>query len=199
MDNKNINSIGRWVSLALVASLLLVAVATVCARESGTPTAVVTVDYLPVRQAPTFVTGTVAQLFRNQRVSLVGYRSADSAWVQVRLLGVETGWVNANAIETDFPIVNLAVVEDSSGNGRNSGAVAVVTADHLLVHEVLGPAATRIITQLARGERVELTGFRSANGRQVQVVLPDSQLGWVDADSIASDFPLFSLAVMEGL
>lgn len=198
MNHKSVDRIGRWVSLALMASLLLVAIATVGAREGGAPAAVVTVDYLPVRQAPAPVTGTIAQLFRGQRVSLTGYRSADSAWVQVRLLGVEGGWVAANAIETDFPIANLAVADDSHSDGRNSGGVAIVTADSLPVREVLDPA-THIIAQLAQGERVELTGFRSADGRQIQVILSDNQLGWVDADSIASDFPLSSLAVMEDL
>jgi hypothetical protein len=57
-----------------------------------------------------------------------------------------------------------------AGDTRRDGGVAIVTASHVPVRKGLGPARF-IIAQLARGERVELPGFRSADGRWVQVAL----------------------------
>jgi uncharacterized protein YgiM (DUF1202 family) len=107
----------RLVSILIVAGLIWAALpsATASAQEGSAPTAVVTVGYLPVRQAPTLVTGTIAQLSRGQTVRLTGYRTLDSQWVQVTLPGVEAGWVAANAIKTGFPVANLTAVGDGQG------------------------------------------------------------------------------------
>jgi len=67
----------------------------------------VTAEYEPVRQAPCAVTGTIAQLYRGQSVELTGYRSADGRWLQVTLLGIDAGWVAAEAVESPLPVAEL--------------------------------------------------------------------------------------------
>jgi uncharacterized protein YgiM (DUF1202 family) len=139
------------------------------------------------------VTATIAQLSAGDTVRLTGYRSADGGWVQVKLAGVDGGWVPAEAIKARVPTSDLAVIESGA---RNIAGVAVVTADLAPVLESAGPAE-HVVTQLAQGEPVELSGYRTAEGDWVQVVLPDNRSGWVDVRAIASDFPLFALSVMD--
>jgi uncharacterized protein YgiM (DUF1202 family) len=135
------------------------------------------------------VTGTIAQLFQGDTVELTGYRSSDDRWVEVTLLGVDSGWVPVDALRLRLPVADLAV----TSGGQGIGGVAYVEMDLLPVLSSPGPDE-RILSQLVRGERVELAGYRTADGNWVQVVLSDNRMGWVDADSIASDFPLSALS-----
>ncbi len=200
MGNRTLLRTSRLVSILIIAGLVWAALPSVTAfaQEAGVPTAVVTVDYLPVRQAPTLVTGTIAQLSRGQTVELTGYRTWDSQWVQVTLPGIEAGWVAANAVKTRFPVANLTVLGDAQGDARSQGGAATVTATYAPVRNGLGPTRF-IIAQLARGERVELPGFRTADARWIQVALSNGRLGWVEADAILSDFPLSGLTAIDGL
>ena len=51
----------------------------------------------------------VGQLAPNQTVSLTGFRSADSAWVEIVRPSAGLGWVSARYVTTSVPVSNLAV------------------------------------------------------------------------------------------
>lgn len=185
--------------LVLTVAILLAAVrvSTASVSDRQLRSATVTESHLPVRSSPTMVTATIAQLFQGDSVTLTGVRSADGRWVQVKLVGIDAGWVPADAIRVRFPIADLAVTDDPAlGMGQEIGGVAVVTAQRSAVLENAG-AAHEVIAQLTRGEQVELVGYRTDDGKWVQVALPDSRNGWVDASSISSDYPLSALSVTD--
>jgi uncharacterized protein YgiM (DUF1202 family) len=62
------------------------------------------------------------------------------------------------------------------------------------VRESLGQVR-HIVARLEQGERVELAGFRTADGEWIQIQLADGQMGWVGADTLQSDYPLSALMV----
>jgi hypothetical protein len=63
---------------------------------------------LNIRSAPAGpLTG--QQLQPNQTVGLTGFRSADSAWVQIFMPTGGTGWVSARYVTTSVPVSRLAV------------------------------------------------------------------------------------------
>lgn len=185
---------GPRILFTAVILVSVILVSTVWAKKDAGQTAVVTVDYLPVRSTPTLVTATVAQLSEGQIVSLTGHRTQDSQWVQVRLPGLDGGWVPADAIRTRSNTANFAV--PASVDGRSIGGVAVVAGEHVFVRKTWD--STRpVVTRLGQGEQMELTGFRSADGQWVEVSLPGNQVGWVEAGSIASAYPLSALVPMD--
>jgi uncharacterized protein YgiM (DUF1202 family) len=202
MSSTFLKKTGQLMPRVLVTAVILVVVilaSTVWAKKNPGLTAVVTVDYLPVRSTPHLVTATIAQLHSGQTVVLTGSRTSDNKWVQVRLLGVEGGWVPAESVRTRFPVANLAAT--TWADGRSIGGVAVVAAEYVPVRRGWGStpgAAQPVVTRLTRGEQVELAGFRTTDGEWIQVVLPGNQIGWVDADSITSDYPFSALAPIEG-
>ena len=198
MSSTFLKKIGQLVPRVLVMAVILVVVilaSTVWAKRDPGLTAVVTVDYLPVRSTPHLVTATIAQLHSGQTVVLTGSRTPDNKWVQVRLLGVEGGWVPAESVRTRFPVANLAAT--TLADGGSIGGVAVVAAEYVPVRRGWG-STQPVVTRLTRGEQVELAGFRTTDGEWIQVVLPGNQIGWVDADSITSDYPFSALAPIEG-
>lgn len=76
----------------------------------GGPTATVTGTggtRLNVRATPGGLL--VGQLQPNQTVSLTGYRTADSAWVEIYRPGGGTGWVSARYVTTSVPVGSLVV------------------------------------------------------------------------------------------
>jgi uncharacterized protein YraI len=188
---------GRFISRVFSMTLILIVallVATVWAGNDLGPTAVVQVEYLAVRSTPHRVTATVAQLFRGQVVGLTGYRSHDGQWVEVRLPGLDSGWVPLDAVRTRYPVADLSVtVSDDRPGG---GGVAVVATRSLPVY-ASWQVPRQAKTYLGQDERVDLVGFRSADGNWVQVLLPNGQNGWVDARAIESTFPLSALAAID--
>ncbi len=191
--------VAPYVALTVAILLAAVRVSTASVSERQLRSAVVTQSYLPVRSAPTMVTATIAQLFQGDDVTLTGVRSADGAWVQVRMAGVEAGWIPAAAIRVRFPIADLAVTDDPAlAVGQEIGAVAVVTTQHAPVVENAG-STRREIAQLSQGEQVVLAGYRTADEKWVQILLPDNRTGWLEAGSISSDYPLSALAEIDGV
>ncbi len=62
---------------------------------------------LNIRATPNGVL--IGQLQPNQTVSLTGFRSADSGWVEIIRPTGGTGWVSARYVKTSVPVANLAV------------------------------------------------------------------------------------------
>ena len=198
MDRSFFRRTGGLVSRVLITATLLsvaILVSTVWAMQETGPRAVVTAEYLPVRSTPTLVTATIAQLSGGQKVDLTGFRTSDNQWVQVKLPGVAGGWVPVEGIRVRFDIADLAV--PASLERGSEGGVAIVAAEYALVREDSGPTQP-VVTQLTRGDQVELTGFRTADGEWIQVMLSGRQTGWVDAESITSDYPQSALLPVAG-
>jgi len=54
------------------------------------------------------------------------------------------------------------------------------------------------IARRYRGQSVELTGYRSTDGRWLQVTLLGIKAGWVSAESVESAVPVADLRVVAG-
>jgi hypothetical protein len=189
----------RYVLFTVAILLAAVRVSTASVSAGYLRGAIVAESYLPVRSSPAMVTATTAQLYQGDDVNLTGVRSADGRWVQVRLVGVDAGWVLADAVRVRFPIADLVMTDDPAlAIGQEIGGVAVVTAQRSAVLENVG-ATRNAMMQLARGEQVQLAGYRTADEKWVQVVLPDNRIGWVDAISISSDYPLSALSEIDAV
>jgi uncharacterized protein YgiM (DUF1202 family) len=185
--------------LTVAILLAAVRVSTALVSDRDLRRAMVAESYLPVRSSPTMVTATIAQLFQGDTVNLTGVRSADGRWVQVKMVGVDAGWVPANAIRVRFPIADLAMTDDPAlAIGQEIGGVAVVTAQLSPVLDDVGPSGD-VVAQLVRGDQVELAGYRTADGKWVQIVLTNNRVGWVDAGSISSDYPLSALSEIDAV
>lgn len=191
--------VAPYVVLTVAILLAAVRVSTASVSERQLRSAIVTQSYLPVRSAPTMVTATIAQLFQGDDATLTGVRSADGAWVQVKMAGIEAGWIPVEAIRVRFPITDLRVTNDPAlAVGQKIGAVAVVTAKRAPVLEQAG-STRRVMAQLSQGEQVVLAGYHTADEKWVQILLPDNRTGWLEAGSISSDYPLSALAEIDGV
>ena len=190
--------VGQLIPRVFLTSVVLVAVvlvSTVWAVRDPGLTAVVKVGYLPVRSTPDRVGATIAQLSGGQAVDLTGYRTPDSQWVQVRLLGVEGGWVPTDGVRTRFLVANLTAITLTDGHG--TAGVAVVAAEKVTVREGWGTIQP-VVAQFSQGQQLELSGFRTEDDEWIQVVLPGGQRGWVEAVSISSGYPFSALVPIKG-
>jgi hypothetical protein len=188
---------GRRFARVLVTAALLVVVVlvtTVWAMKERGPTGVVIVDYVPVRSTPELMTATISQLVRGQVVDLTGYRTADGEWLQVRLPGVDGGWVPAESMRSRLPVADLRI---TTATGASSAGVPAIVTDEIVPVRQDFAYEQPILARLVRGDRVELTGFRTADGEWIQVLVSGNQVGWVEAGSIKSDYPLSALSQVD--
>ncbi len=191
--------------IALLLGLFALAVGRTSAQSF--PTATVTATAADVHAAPDLNAQKFMTLQRGEEVPLIGWRTADSAWVLVGA-GQNHGWVQAHQISSDFPLANLAVGDGSDATssrpgpsvpvgGRSTIPTAVVTSYGLNVRS--GPSiAYDIVAQIRRDYVLELDG-RTADMTWVQVRLQDGRTGWVNARYIRTvdGFPISSLPVTD--
>jgi uncharacterized protein YraI len=165
--------------------------------RSSFPTATMDQAYaLNVRTGPGIGYGIVTAIPRDTMVELTGYRDAAALWVSIRLPNGTEGWVNGSYLSSDFPLANLAPVqEDAPQDGRSSMPVATVSAAYAL-NVRSGPGTSyAVVTAVYRGTQVELTGYRTADSNWVSVRLPGGTTGWTHAGYLSTDFPLTSLVI----
>ena len=86
----------------------------------------------------------------------------------------------------------------SATGARSAGGAAVLTGDVIPVRQSYG-SAQPILVQLVQGDRVELTGYQTADGAWIQVLVAGNQIGWVEAGSIQSDYPLPALSPVDSV
>lgn len=65
----------------------------------------------------------------------------------------------------------------------------------LNVREIPGDFNSRIVGRVVRGETVGLTGYQSADGKYVQLRLPNGAVGWVNKAYIDTTANMSSFAV----
>lgn len=63
------------------------------------PAVIVMSDVLNVRNGPSLGYGVVARVYRGQTLPVTGYRSADYAWVKIRLKDGRHGWVHTCCVQ----------------------------------------------------------------------------------------------------
>ncbi|MCO5189287.1 MAG: PA14 domain-containing protein [Anaerolineae bacterium] len=173
--------------------------------DSGAPpqppasnlTAVVqNVSVLNVRQIPgDFNSKIVGRVVRGETVNLTGCRTADAKYIQLRLADGAVGWVNQNYLKAPYSFNQLAVC-GTGGSGPDQPLTGTITNVSVLnVREIPGDFNSRIVGRVVRGETVGLTGYQSADGKYVQLRLPNGAVGWVNKAYIDTTANMSSFAV----
>lgn len=166
----------------------------------GMGTATVSTNYLNLRSGPAINQSIVTVLSRGTFLNLLGFRTADSRWVQVALPNGTRGWVYASYVQTSVPVSSLIVW---TGDGQGSppqpqpgNATATVSAYYLNMRS--GPGtAYQILRVLGRGDSLTLT-HRNSAANWVRVTLSNGAQGWVHAGYIQSSAPVRTLPVWNG-
>lgn len=159
-------------------------------------TATVVTGALNMRSGPGIEHGVITSVSYGTQVGLTGYRNAAANWVQVRLADGRQGWMNAGYLRSSTPISSLAVIDapPPATGGPTGQTATVVNATHLNVRS--GPGVTsNVVTVIARGDVVELAGYRNANATWVKIKLANGVQGWVNAYYLQSSFPFANLTV----
>lgn len=97
-----------WVNVSLLQANVPIGSLTV--MDSGLPTAwaIVISGAANVRSGPGIGYGSVAVVYQNEVVTLLG-RNNNLSWVQVRLANGVTGWINASLLDANIAIGTLPV------------------------------------------------------------------------------------------
>lgn len=192
--------LGIFLALAAVLLAFIVLAARPASAQSF-PTATVSAVMADVYAQPGLNAPKITSLPQGTTLPLIGWRTADSAWVLVGV-GPQHAWVQTHQITSDFPLANLVVGSGPGAipapdAGRSTIPGATVTSYALNVRS--GPSIyAAIIAQVPRGTALELAG-RDASANWAQVRLADGRTGWVSARYIRPNdgFPLSSLPVTE--
>ena len=109
--------ITRFATFGVVAIAFLTLIAPVALSKSDAiivePAAIVNTGRLNVRSGPSRSYSLVTTVDRRQGLPILG-RNADSTWIQLRLAGGYTGWVDANFVQSDMDPAKLPVTFDSA-------------------------------------------------------------------------------------
>jgi uncharacterized protein YraI len=161
-------------------------------------TATVVTGALNMRSGPGIQHGVVATVGYGYQVALTGYRNAAATWVQVRLADGRQGWMNASYLRSNTPVASLTVIDTppppATGQPPAGQTATVVNAYRLNVRS--GPGVAHgITTVIARGDVVELVGYRNASATWVKIRLANGVQGWVNAYYLQSSYPFANLTV----
>lgn len=161
----------------------------------GSLTASVATGALNLRTGPGIGYDIITAVSYGTQVTLTGYRNAAANWVQVRLADGRQGWMNVNYLSTTYPIASLTVMDVPPAPGGTTGQTAtVVNAAYLNVRS--GPGVSyNVVTVIARGNVVELAGFRNASATWVKIRLANGVQGWVNTAYLQSSYPFSNLTV----
>jgi uncharacterized protein YraI len=193
-DEMNIQSaIKTFIVLLAIFLFLALPGRTLAGSESGslTPlfssgTATINTGALNVRSGPGVGYSSVAVVYKNQTVNLLG-RNADSSWLKVSLYNGVEGWVNATLVNPSVAISSLTVLVSTS--------TAHVAAGNLNVRS--GPGATYASVAVAHnGDSLVLIGRNSA-ATWVKVRLANGTEGWVNVTLVATTISIASLPVLD--
>lgn len=130
----------------------------------------------------------VVQMSAGQQVFLLG-TNADGSWINVQLVGGQTGWVRATYVQVTGNVGQLPV------NAPTGLSNATVTAYFLNIRN--GPGANfEIVGRLSRGQAFDVNG-RNADASWVRINVPGGvQNGWVSGRYVASNIRVWDLPVV---
>ncbi len=153
---------------------------------------VVNTGAVNVRSGPGYGFPIVTIAYQGYTFTLLG-RTADNAWVKVRMVDTTEGWVNSSALNTNVPVSSLAII--TAVAPPTSGATAVVNTGALNVRS--GPGLQfGAVAAVYNGHVVQMLG-RNADNSWVKVRLFNGQEGWVNARYITPNSPIANLPVLD--
>lgn len=150
---------------------------------------------LYVRAAPSLMADIVRTASDLAPFTPIG-RSDDSAWVEVRFLDGEGGWIMARALALDRDIASLPV----TGSAAQIDDAALLTAETEL--RANPNSAGEVVALLAALTPLRLTG-RLEDGAWFQGETAAGESGWVRADALAftldpADLPVITIVLPSG-
>jgi uncharacterized protein YgiM (DUF1202 family) len=148
---------------------------------------------LNVRLGPGLDHPVIGQVWRGERVSLLG-RNSNSNWLQIRWSQQSKGWVSARYIHSWVPIGQLPITEVGIPEPppTHTGHVNIY---RLNVRS--GPGFYyRIIDRLRQSEQVQVYG-RDVSSSWFKIGLPYGRQGWVAARYITIDTPISNLRTLD--
>jgi uncharacterized protein YgiM (DUF1202 family) len=157
-----------------------------------------TQEFLPGRYRFTVTTDDGVRLWVNNQLIINNWRN-QAALPQSAEIDLVGGFVPIRMEYYEADVLAEARLSwQRVGTSANTGGapMASVTSSFLNVRQ--GPGTTyAIISQLARGQMVQLAGVRNADATWVKVILPDGRQGWSYAGYLQSNVP-FSGFFVEG-
>lgn len=156
------------------------------------PVAVVNTGALNVRTGPGPTYPSVAVVTSGTQLSLLG-RNAAATWAKVQTPTGVQGWVNVYYVQTSVAVVTLPIVTETPPDPGQ--ALGVVNTGAVNVRS--GPGAQyNPIAVLQSGSTVGLIG-RNADSSWVKVRLSNAVEGWIRADYLNTNVPVWTLGVVE--
>jgi uncharacterized protein YraI len=158
-----------------------------------------TLEFIPGRYRFTVTTDDGVRLWVNNQLVINNWRNQAAA-PQSADIDLASGYVPVRMeyYEADV-LAEARLTWQRIGAAANTGGgpVAIVTSSALNVRQ--GPGTTHpVISQLFRGQTVQLAGIRNADATWVKVILPDGRQGWSYAAYLQGNVPFSSFAVEGG-
>ncbi|HSG15960.1 MAG TPA: PA14 domain-containing protein [Anaerolineae bacterium] len=158
-----------------------------------------TLEFIPGRYRFAVTTDDGVRLWVNNQLIIDNWRNqpAQTRSAEIDLAGGSVP-VRMEYYEADM-LAEARLSWQRIGIAANTGGapMASVTSYYLNVRQ--GPGVTHaIITQLSRGQMVQLAGIRNADATWVKVILPDGRQGWCYAGFLQSNVPFSGFAVEGG-
>lgn len=183
-----------WVNARYVASYtppVTVTLPTEAPRQ--TYNGIINAVSLNVRNGPGPYYGIIAQALSGDAVDVLG-RSADGAWLLIRLQNTQVGWVEARYVDVSGAMatsVPPTLAPTGTAVPQPTGLIGLVTASRLNLRNGPGPYFG-IVGKLSSGTAVNLLG-RNWDASWVLVSGPGGLSGWASAEFISVNFPLYNL------
>lgn len=174
----------RWLRRGVLGLLLAVWMTLAALPASAQYTMATVLSPVNFRTGPSVSYPTQGLLPTGFQVLPIG-RNADGSWIQVQIVGGQTGWVHSAYISAVTPLPN---VPPTVPTGQNSASVNTG-----MLNLRNGPGANfEIVAKLPRGSVINLHG-RNADQSWVQVSIPGGSQGWVSSRYILSNVPIYTL------
>jgi uncharacterized protein YgiM (DUF1202 family) len=158
-----------------------------------------TLEFIPGRYRFTATTDDGVRLWVNNQLIINNWRNqaAQPSFGEIDLAG-GLATVRMEYYEADvLAEARLGWTRMGAAPNTGGGPTAIVTSYSLNVRQ--GPGmAYAIISQLSRGQLVQLAGIRNADATWVKVILPDGRQGWSYAGYLQSSVPFSGFVVDSG-
>lgn len=176
----------RVALLALVIALGVSLAPGRTAQAAGWTSVLVTCPSDDVKAAPDIYAQTLATYYQNQTVTITGERSGDGIFSRVALPDGRLGWMKTVCVG--------GTVQPPAAPTAPTGHNAMINTGALNVRS--GPGWWyAILGKFYRGTILPLGAYRNADASWVQVVMPQGQTGWVNANYILAGVPISTLPV----